>query len=406
MSDSVDAIGLLDLVIGVLVVATFLCRTWLGRIGVPSLVGFLVLGFLLRLGDARWNLISEQGESVFEFLASIGVIALLFRVGLEARLHGLISKLPRATPIWIGNVVLSGVPAFLLSHYLLGVALTPSLFVAVALTATSVAVSVEVWREAGALNSANGETLIDVAELDDLSAVALMALLISMAPALQLGDGDSAVEGMASAAGLFALKVAAFCVVCIVFARFAETRLAGILKATSPPDSILIVAGIGIIIAALAELLGLSFAIGALFAGLIFSRDPDAVKLETSFLPLHAFFSPFFFIAIGLNIDPGALGSGLQLGGALLFVAVLGKVIGAGGPALLTTGWAGATLIGVSMVPRAEIAMIVVEQGRRLGDWAVTPELYASVAIISLATCIVPPAVIRWLLRRWPQPPE
>ena len=144
-------------------------------------------------------------------------------------------------------------------------------------------------------------------------------------------------------------------------------------------------------------------AIGALFAGLIFSRDPEAVKLETSFLPLHALFAPFFFIAIGLRIDPNSLGSAMGIGGALFVVAVLGKIIGAGGPALMTTGLAGATLIGISMVPRAEIAMVIAQQGRDLGDWAMPPEVYSSLAMISIVTCIISPFGIRWIIRKFPQ---
>jgi Kef-type K+ transport system membrane component KefB len=74
------------------------------------LVGFVVLGFFLRLANDNWTFISQHGLTVIEFLASIGVFVLLFRIGLESNLQGLLSKLPRAAPIWIGNVVLSGLP--------------------------------------------------------------------------------------------------------------------------------------------------------------------------------------------------------------------------------------------------------------------------------------------------------
>lgn len=144
-------------------------------------------------------------------------------------------------------------------------------------------------------------------------------------------------------------------------------------------------------------------AIGGFFAGVIFSRDPEVVKLETSFLPLHALFAPFFFIAVGLRIDPGSLASAFSLGGALLVVAVFGKVVGAGWPALMTTGYAGATLIGISMVPRAEIAMVIAQQGSDLGDWAMPAEVYSSLAMISVVTCFISPLGIRWIIRKFPQ---
>ena len=100
------------------------------------------------------------------------------------------------------------------------------------------------------------------------------------------------------------------------------------------------------------------------------------VRMETSFEPLYGLFAPFFFVGIGLNIDPTSIIPGFTLGIALLVVAVVGKIVGAALPALASTGAAGAALIGVSMVPRAEIAMIVVQQGRSLGDWAVPANVY------------------------------
>ena len=328
---------------------------------------------------------------------------MLFRVGLESNLHGLLSKLPRAAPIWIGNIGLSGLPAYLVSYYFLDLAYIPSLFIAVALTATSVAVSAEVWREAKALGSPNGETFVDVAELDDLSGVAFMAFLLAVAPVLRAGDNDSTLVVVMTTSIILVLKLVGFVALCYFVARYAERHISQFLKKTDEPDSILMVVGLGLLIATLASFFGFSMAIGALFAGLIFSRDPEAVKLETSFLPLHALFAPFFFIAIGLRIDPNSLGSALGIGGALFVVAVLGKIIGAGGPALMTTGLAGATLIGISMVPRAEIAMVIAQQGSDLGDWAMPPEVYSSLAMISIVTCLISPFGIRWIIRKFPQ---
>ena len=396
-------LALLDLLVGGFIVGSFLVRAWFARIGVPSLIGFLILGFVLRLADDNLALISDPGREGLDFLARIGVFVLLFRVGLESDLHGLLSKLPRAAPIWIGNVVLSGVPAYLVSSYVLGLADLPSLFIAAALTATSVAVSAEVWREANALKSPNGETFVDVAELDDLSGVALMALLLAVAPVLASGDHAATSATLATTSAALLLKAAGFLAVCFLIARYGERHISRVLKRTSEPDSILLVVGVGVLVAGLATLFGFSLAIGGFFAGLIFSRDPEAVKLETWFLPLHALFAPFFFIAIGLRIDPATLESAFGLGGVLLAVAVLGKIVGAAGPALATTGLAGATLIGVSMVPRAEIAMVIAQEGQDLGDWALPPEAYSALAMVSVVTCLVAPIGIRWIIRRYPR---
>ena len=69
----------------------------------------------------------------------------------------------------------------------------------------------------------------------------------------------------------------------------------------------------------------------------------------------------------------------------------------------MTTGSAGAALIGVSMVPRVEIAMIVAQQGVNLGEWAMPLEIYSSLAMISIVTCVLSPLAIRWIMRKHPE---
>jgi Kef-type K+ transport system membrane component KefB len=398
-----NGIYIFELVMGVLIVAAMFLRVWFGRFGAPSLVGFILLGFLVRIANDTVPFLSQGGLHILEFLAHTGIFILLFRVGLDSNLHGLVSKLPRAAPIWIGNVALSGVPGYFLCVWGLGLEVVPSMFVAVALTATSIAVSTEMWGDAGALDSADGETLVDVAELDDLSGVSLMVVALAIAPALHIGDGDRVGEVLAEVSLLLLIKAIGFGALCILIAKYAERRIVIALRGTGEPGSALILTGVGMIIAAIASLFGFSLAIGAFFAGLIFSRDPEAVRLETGFVSLRAFFVPFFFIAIGFAIDPQSLQSGLMIGAVLLIVAVLGKVIGAGLPALLTTGASGALLIGVSMVPRAEIAMVIGQQARDLGDWAMPVEVYSGIAVVSLVTCLTTPFVVRALLRKWPR---
>ena len=219
-----------DLLAGAVIICAILVRSWLARIGVPSLVGFLVVGFCLRIADDNWSFISLHGSEVIEFLASIGVFVLLFRVGLESNLHGLISKLPRATPIWIGNVVLSGLPGYLVSFHFLGLANIPSLFIAVALTATSVAVSAEVWREENALDSPSGETFVDVAELDDLSGVAFIVLLVAIAPALRTSSNDSTLAVVTMASVIILLKGAGFLAALYLIARYGKRYIAQVCR--------------------------------------------------------------------------------------------------------------------------------------------------------------------------------
>ena len=392
------------LLVGTTIVLALLVKSGFERVGVPPLIGYLFIGFLLPLADLRWGILSTEVRKAYEFLVNIGIICLLFEVGIKSNLPGLIRQLRRASGIWITNILISGVLGFVTSYFLLALELIPSLFISVALTATSVGVSVAIWREAKALNSPNGELMLDIAELDDLSGIILMASLFTIAPVLKDGANTALFLVLAKTSGLFLFKLIIFATFCFLFSRYAEHPLTGFFqKIESPPDSMIMIAGTGFIIAALSSLLGFSFAIGAFFAGLVFSRDPEAVKMGSSFTTLYDFFTPFFFIGIGLNIDPSTLTTALGLGGILLGVAVLGKVIGTCAPALITVGWASSLLLGISMIPRAEIAMVIMERGHALGGWAVPSQVFSAMAVVVAGTCIISPFILRSLLQRWPQ---
>jgi Kef-type K+ transport system membrane component KefB len=396
-------LSLLILILGFTILITILMRTGLGRISMPPLVGFIVLGIIIRTADSRWGFMTQEFNDTFSILANIGIIFLLFRVGLESNLGGLKRQLKRASIIWIGDVFISGGLGFAAAHFLLGLTLIQSLFMAVALTATSVAISVGVWHEAKATKSSNGQLLVDLAEMDDISAIFLMAILFSVAPILNNGGGDALVPTIGKAIGISLIKFVGFSGVCILFSRYVERHITAFFKRLQPiPGQTVALAGLGVIIAALAGLIGFSVALGAFFAGLVFSRDPQAVKLDTPFTVLYDFIAPFFFINIGLNVTLGEMPSGLFLTVlVLLMVAFAGKMIGAGTPALATTSWTGALLLRVSMVPRAEITMVIMQRGLDLGDWAVPSHVFSAMVVLSLVSAIVPPIILRPLLKRW-----
>jgi len=397
----------LILLTGSLVALTMLVKPLLNRIGVPSLVGYLLLGFLLQAADTKWHFLCEGCEGVLKFLAKIGLITLLFRVGLESNLRGLIGQLRRASLVWIADVVVSGLMGFATAFYILHFGWVTSVIVATAFTATSVGVSVAVWEESDAIRSPNGQLLIDVAELDDISAVVLMAMLFSVLPSLSSGAEASLMQAIPPILGLFVLKLAAFGAFCFLLSQYVEGRITRFFSEfDSPPDPMLVVVAIGFIIASVSEFLGFSMAIGAFFAGLVFSRDPEAVKIDASFLPLYGLFSPFFFIGIGLEIVPSSLGAALGFGTILVAAAILAKLLADGIPLWFMGGLSTSLLVGVSMVPRAEIAMVIMERGLNLEGGTISPEVFGAMILVSAVTCGASPLVVRLLLHQWPQQAE
>jgi len=393
--------------LGVMSILAILSKTGLKRIGLPPVVGYLVLGFLLRVANVHWDLLAAEGREIFQFLAKLGIACLLFRVGLQSNLTGLLGQLKRAVAVWLGDFTVSGTIGFVAAYFVLGLALPTSLVVAIALTATSVGVSVATWQSTRNLQSAAGQLLVDVAELDDISGIVAMSILFSLLPVIHDGSHEGLLPQLLQTVGLFILSLGSFAAACYGFSRYAEERLTRFfVRVGSDSDRMLLVVSTGFIIASLAAGLGFSIAIGSFFAGLLFSRDPQSVRIDASFDALYELLTPFFFIGIGLNVVPSSLGFAAGLGAALLVAAILGKFLGNGLPVLFTMGTTSAAVIGVSMLPRAEIAMVVMSQGLQLGEWAVPSRVYGAMVLVSATTCVLSPLAANILLRRWPQRQE
>ena len=395
-------IPLAILLTGILVVLTMLVKPTFERVKLPPLVGYLAIGVLLSAVNRHWPLFSSGGKEMLSFLATLGLVTLLFRVGLESNLDGLLRQLPKASLIWVGDILISSAAGYAAAIFLLGLPWPTAAIIAVAMSATSVGISVGVWQSRKALDTPEGEFLLDVAELDDISAVLLMALLFALLPEIHDGGGHMGKLALQSG-GLFLAKLLLFGLACLLFSRYLEKPLTRFFtRREAPPDPMLAVIGIGLIFAALAGLLGFSVAIGAFLVGLVFSRDPEAVKMEASFQPVYELFSPFFFIGIGFDIDLASLGGAVAPGLVLLAVAILGKLAADGLPVFFLQGKTAAALIGVSMVPRAEIAMVIMSRGRDLGAWAVPASVYSAMVLVSAATCVLAPLAVGHLLEKWP----
>jgi Kef-type K+ transport system membrane component KefB len=403
VSESGAHTGFLIMLAGGLIVLAILVKPLFQKLHIPALTAFLFIGFIIRCIDTSWPMLTGAGEEIFDFLAKLGVIVILFRTGLECDLRGLMRHLRGASFIWVGNMALSGIAGYCAARWILGLDLIPSLVTGTALTATSVGMTVPMWRRQKALKTSTGQQFIDVAEMDDITGVILMALLFAVLPVLR-GELDGALTPMlVRETGRFVLALLLFGGFCALFSLYVEARITNAIRRIEPePDDMLVVTGLGIMISAAAGLLGFSAAIGAFFAGLVFSRDPKRVDFDASFSAVYDLFAPFFFIGIGMTIAPAELSGAVGIGAILFVIAVLGKVIGAGACAAMTCPSLAAGLaLGVSMVPRAEITMVIMKKGHELGGRVVPDSLFSGMVLVSALTCGLTPFVLRPMLEKF-----
>ena len=387
------------LLVGVLMIATLLIRGALIQRFVPLLVVYIGLGTALGWLNTQVPLIDPGSQHTLALLAETGLVLLVFKVGLESDLNGLLKQLPNASWIWLWNVLFSGVFGFAAAYYLVDFSLLTSIFVAVALTATSLGVTVTIWQDARQLTSARGNLFVDVAELDDISSIVLMAILVALAPLLASGQGVAIGDvGLTLVRVLVTLTL--FATACWVFSVYLEKRLTQFVERhETRHEPMVLMLSIGFIIAALAEVSGLSLAVGAFLAGLAFSRDTAAAKERVVFNGLYRVFTPFFFIGLGLHIDLTAFSTALWPGLVLLAAAITGKVVGTSLPAYRRLGGYGALLIGVSMIPRAEIAMVIMQKALKAGA---DPAAFTAMMVVTVGTVLITSLTLPWLMRHEP----
>ncbi|HEX7026056.1 MAG TPA: cation:proton antiporter [Gammaproteobacteria bacterium] len=386
------------LFVGVIILAAIVVQGVLGRFKIPALVGFLMLGFLARLLNDHTALLEPAGIRALDGLGVAGVTVLLFRVGLKSNARALVGQLRRASPIWLGNVFASAAAGYLAAAWLLGLNALGSAVVAIALTATSVGISAEIWNRAGKLDSPAGELFVDVAELDDISGVVAVALLFTVVA----GPGSAGHDlfGAIAWPALVVLgKVAGFAALMFIFAHWLEPSVTRFFNNIGkPPHPMLLITATGLMMAGTAETLGLSVAIGAFFAGLAYSRDPGAIQYEKDFEVIYQLFVPFFFIHVGMQVAPEALGSAIVPGSILLAAGVLGKAAGNLVPGAMIADKPEAVLLTVSMLPRAEIALLVTQQAEAMNY--ISGEILSAMVLVSAATCLLAPWALEYLLRQ------
>ena len=354
------------------------------RLGQPGVVGELAGGFVV--GPYALGLV-VPGETAL-VLSEIGVVILLFAVGLEIKTDELLSVgRPAAVTAILGVIfpIAAGVGYAMLT----GEPAATAAFVGLALAATSIGITSRVLADLGVLDRRFSRIIIGAAVIDDILALILIGIVSGAAT----GDLGLATLGLVVGAlgfvGLgFAIARRARGLSRDVFTwpLFADTPLVPVF---------LVMLGLAI----LAAFIGLAAIIGAFVAGLIIAETEAQDEIEHEIKPLAAIFTPFFFAVTGAQLDLGAL-TDPQLAIAAIVLALLGVttkvvagVIGAWG-----SGRWSALTVGVGMSPRGEVGIVVVGLGLTLG--LLSPALFSAVLVAVVLTTVVAPIMLNAVIPR------
>jgi Kef-type K+ transport system membrane component KefB len=382
------ATGVADILVALFVVllAAKLGDELFKRLGQPALVGEILAGVII--GPSVLTLV--EPDETLEVFAELGVVFLLFWVGLETRLSDMRDVGPTAVRVG-GLGVIVPFTAGYGAGLLLGKSGETSVFLGAALVATSVGITSAVLIELQALATTAARTILGAAVIDDILAMVLLAVAVGVA--------DEGGVDLTSIGVVIALALGF-----VVFVAIGGTRLVArwpdVFHAPKFSESPLLPAVILCLgLAAFAAQIGLAAIIGAFLAGMVVAETKDRHDFEVEVAPLYAFFPPFFFVFIGLEVDLGAFADTGTLG-LLVAITVLAFVtkFGAAWVAARSMGAREAVVVGLGMVPRGEVGIIVAGIGASAG--VIEPDLFAVIVGMSIATTLLIPPLLRRALSR------
>lgn len=340
MGDTLVAVG------GAFLAAAIFARAG-RRIGLPTIPFFMAAGVIFGPNTPGIALVDHPED--LELLAALGLILLLFHLGLEFSLNDLMAGGRRLVGIGATYLLLNVGGGFLFG-LLLGWGTDEALVIAGAVGISSSAIVTKLLIELRRLANPESGLILGVIVVEDIFLALYLALLQPV-----LGDA----EGHVDAAVQF-LTAFAFLVLLGLVARFGA-GVVGRLIATSD-DELLTVSfvGIAILVAGIAEELGVSDAIGAFMAGLVLAESPAAPRIERLVLPLRDAFAAAFFFAFGLTIDPG---EAQAVAGPVAIAVVLSLIlnVAAGVIAARLQGFGrnAAANIGLTILGRGEFSLIL-----------------------------------------------
>lgn len=368
-----------------IIVATQLFGIIAQRFGQPSVLGELVAGIVM--GGSVLNVI-DPAEPVLAAFAEIGILVLLFAIGLETDLRRLLRVGPAAITVGTVGVILP----FALGYGVaagLGLSVVTAVVCGAALTATSIGISARVLSDLGRLNSEEGQIVLGAAVFDDVIGLIILSVVSSVVSgAAMTFAGISVTTAIAVGFIVFAILVGSRTIP-PVFRYIESLDVAGTLGALG--------LGFAFLMAWLAASAGSAMIIGAFAAGLVLHNTPQRERIEKATTSIGHLFVPIFFASVGARVDLSSLGDtfAVKIGAGLLVVAIIGKFVAGFAPFWFRGQ---KTLIGIAMIPRGEVGLIFAQMGLATG--ALDTRLFSAVTIMVMGTTFLAPPLLNRYVRK------
>ena len=336
---------------------------------------------------------TSQSE-VISVLAELGVIILLFEIGLESDLRELQKVGVRAAIVAVVGVVAPFFAGTLGLVLIFGMPTIPAVFAGAALTATSIGITSKVLSELGQLKSTEGQIIVGAAVIDDVLGIIVLAVVASLAK-----TGDVDILNLV----YLIVSATAFLLGSIFLGKFFNKSFVAVAEKLQTRGKLVIPALIfAFSMAFLANAIHLEAILGAFAAGLVLDETDKRKELDQQVIPIADILVPIFFVSVGARVDLSVLNptsadnrQGLIIAAFLIVVAVIGKII---------TGWSifgkekiNRLAIGIGMIPRGEVGLVFAGIGAASG--VLDKPLQAAIIIMVILTTFVAPPLLRFAFK-------
>ncbi|VEP14399.1 High-affinity Na(+)/H(+) antiporter NhaS3 [Hyella patelloides LEGE 07179] len=334
-------------------------------------------------------------SEVISVLAELGVIILLFEIGLESDLRELQKVGSRAAIVAVVGVVAPFVAGTVGLMLIFGMPTIPAVFAGAALTATSIGITSKVLSELGQLKSTEGQIIVGAAVIDDILGIIVLAVVASLAK-----TGEVDILNLV----YLIISATAFLLGSIFLGKFFNQSFVAIAEKLQTRGKLVIPALIfAFSMAFLANAIHLEAILGAFAAGLVLDETDKRRELDQQVIPIADILVPIFFVSVGARVDLSVLNptsadnrQGLVIAAFLIVVAIIGKVI---------TGWAvfgqekiNRLAIGIGMIPRGEVGLVFAGIGAASG--VLDKPLQAAIIIMVILTTFVAPPLLRFAFKQ------